>query len=180
VTAGHSAADATILFSHIQDLRGSRIVCLPFSDYCDPLIEGINAWSALVAPLLAFNAPVRLRCLRNTLPDDDARFTLFKRARWHAVDLADTASVVRLQYPNVTPWLALDATKVVTDRYLAALREFALDDTQPPVLTALFLLEEPVSPKPWRAAAVGAAIGMLLAAAGAIMWARPWRTIRQT
>ena len=25
---------ATLLFGHIRDVRGDRIVCLPFSDYC--------------------------------------------------------------------------------------------------------------------------------------------------
>jgi CelD/BcsL family acetyltransferase involved in cellulose biosynthesis len=87
IPANHGAADAAILFSHIRDVRGSRIVCLPFSDYCDPLIEDASAWSELVEPLLTLTSPVRLRCLWNSLPSGDARFTLYKRAKWHAIDL---------------------------------------------------------------------------------------------
>lgn len=90
VRSGHGAVDATILFSYIRDIRGSRIVCLPFSDYCDPLVEDRRTWQELMDPLVALNAPIRLRCLRNFLPDDDLRFTLYKRAKWHAIDLDRT------------------------------------------------------------------------------------------
>ena len=86
--ARSSNADAAILFSHIRDLRGSRIVCLPFSDYCDPLVEDADLWIELVEPILLMNAPTRLRCLRNSLPSRDPRFILYKRAKWHGIDLA--------------------------------------------------------------------------------------------
>lgn len=81
-------ADAAILYSHIQDLRGSRTVCLPFSDYCDPLVEDADLWIELVEPLLLINAPIRMRCLRNSLPSRDPRFILYKRAKWHGINLA--------------------------------------------------------------------------------------------
>jgi hypothetical protein len=87
VPARSSHADAAILFSHIQDLRGSRIVCLPFSDYCDPLVEDADRWIELVEPLLLIEAPIRMRCLRNSLPSRDRRFVLCKRAKWHGIDL---------------------------------------------------------------------------------------------
>jgi CelD/BcsL family acetyltransferase involved in cellulose biosynthesis len=79
--------DAALPFSHVRDLRGSRVVCLPFSDYCDPLVEDAETWMDLIAPVLALNAPVSLRCLRNTIPAQDARFKLRARALWHGVDL---------------------------------------------------------------------------------------------
>jgi Uncharacterized protein involved in methicillin resistance len=81
--AGHGA----ILFSHICDLRGERVVCLPFADYCDPLVGEATSWKELIEPILRRNAPVRLRCLRNSLPAQDARFTLQRRGKWHGIDL---------------------------------------------------------------------------------------------
>lgn len=88
VSGSGSNADAAVLFSHIQDLRGNRIVCLPFSDYCDPLVGDSDVWNELVEPLLLIEAPIRMRCLRNSLPSRDPRFILYKRAKWHGVNLA--------------------------------------------------------------------------------------------
>lgn len=82
---GH--VEAALLFSHVRDLRGERILCLPFSDYCDPLVEGAASWGELVEPLLHLGVPVRLRCLRNNIPGGDSRFTPHKRAKWHGADL---------------------------------------------------------------------------------------------
>ncbi len=79
--------EAAILFSHVRDLRGERVVCLPFSDYCDPLVADPAAWDELVEPLFGFGAPIRLRCLRNSVPDRDPRFERAKHAKWHGADL---------------------------------------------------------------------------------------------
>jgi CelD/BcsL family acetyltransferase involved in cellulose biosynthesis len=79
--------DAALPFSHVRDIRGSRVICLPFSDYCDPLVDDAGIWADLIAPVLALNAPISLRCLRNTIPVQDTRFKLRARALWHAVDL---------------------------------------------------------------------------------------------
>jgi Acetyltransferase (GNAT) domain len=62
-------------------------VCLPFSDYCDPLVDDASSWKELVEPLLLINAPVRFRCLRNALVAHDTRFTLCRTAKWHGIDL---------------------------------------------------------------------------------------------
>jgi hypothetical protein len=78
---------AALLFSYIHDLRGDRIVCLPFSDYCDPLVDHANVWNDLVEPLIPLEVPIRLRCLRNRLPAQDPRFMLSRTAKWHGTDL---------------------------------------------------------------------------------------------
>lgn len=80
--------DAAIPFCQISDLRGERVVCLPFSDYCDPLVEDVASWNELIEPILALAKPVTLRCLRNHVPLEDDRFTLTNRAVWHGIDLA--------------------------------------------------------------------------------------------
>lgn len=81
------STDSAIFFSRVCDLRGDRIVCLPFSDYCDPLVEDNESWNELIEPLLAFSLPVMLRCLHNELPLNDTRFSTVRQAMWHGVDL---------------------------------------------------------------------------------------------
>ena len=88
VSTSQGKAESAILFSRVSDLRGDRIVCLPFSDYCDPLVEDAKSWNELIEPILGFALPVTLRCLHNELPVNDTRFTTVRRAMWHAVDLA--------------------------------------------------------------------------------------------
>jgi capsular polysaccharide biosynthesis protein len=87
------------------------------------------------------------------------------------------SSIVRLQYEDPDPARALEITIAVTERYLSVLQELASqEDIRLRVLTPPFLLEEPVSPEPLRAAAVGAVVGMALAIIGIILWVQPWRT----
>jgi CelD/BcsL family acetyltransferase involved in cellulose biosynthesis len=78
---------AAVLFGRLRDLRGDRVVCLPFSDYCDPLVEDFPTWSKIIEPLFGFAAPIRLRCLHNSIPSQDGRFRAASHAKWHAVDL---------------------------------------------------------------------------------------------
>lgn len=87
VAGRHNAVENAILFSHVSDLRGDRVVCLPFSDYCDPLVEGGEAWDELVEPILALGLPVTLRCLRHEHALRDHRFAMVGEALWHGVDL---------------------------------------------------------------------------------------------
>lgn len=94
-------------------------------------------------------------------------------------ELIRNSSVVRLHYEHANPALALDISRAITDSYVATLQNLSSEETRVRILTPPFVLEEPVSPKPLRAAAVGAAIGMMLAAAGVTLWIQPWRTARQ-
>ena len=87
VRGGGGGLDSALLFSHVSDLRGDRIVCGPFCDYCDPLVDDADAWRDIVAPVLALRLPVTLRCLRNDAPAQDPRFAVAGRAAWHGVDL---------------------------------------------------------------------------------------------
>ena len=80
-------ADGAILFSQLSDLRGERIVCGPFSDYCDPLTSDVETWCELVAPLISLGVPITLRCLCNQLPATDERFVKVSEAAWHGIDL---------------------------------------------------------------------------------------------
>lgn len=85
--ANGNKIDGAVLFSHVTDMRGERVLSLPFSDYCDPLIEDSSAWDELIVPILDLGVPVALRCLRNDLPARDGRFAVEGRALWHGIDL---------------------------------------------------------------------------------------------
>jgi CelD/BcsL family acetyltransferase involved in cellulose biosynthesis len=78
---------AGIPFGRIVDVRGERIVTLPFSDYCDPLAGEIDHWQRLTEPLVGTHSPFTIRCLHNSLPLADSRFKLVNKAKWHGLDL---------------------------------------------------------------------------------------------
>jgi CelD/BcsL family acetyltransferase involved in cellulose biosynthesis len=86
----HGKVEDAILFSQISDLRGERIVCLPFSDYCDPLVEDFELWNELIEPILKLRVPVTLRCLNNETPEKDPRFKTVGRAMWHGIELGQS------------------------------------------------------------------------------------------
>lgn len=78
---------AGIPFGRIQDIMGKRIVSLPFSDYCDPLVNSRDEWDGLIERLLAEDCPVAVRCLHNSFPLADERFAPANKAKWHGLDL---------------------------------------------------------------------------------------------
>lgn len=78
---------AGIAFGLIEDMMDPRIVSLPFSDFCDPLVEDREDWNCLIDGLLGNGHRINLRCLHNQVPLGDERFALVNRAKWHCVDL---------------------------------------------------------------------------------------------
>jgi CelD/BcsL family acetyltransferase involved in cellulose biosynthesis len=78
---------AGIPYCRITDMLGERIVTLPFSDYCDPLVSDAECWRSLVDRLVPEQRPINVRCLHNDLPLSDERFALVKQAKWHRLDL---------------------------------------------------------------------------------------------
>ncbi len=79
--------EAGMHFCEISDIRGERIVSLPFSDYCDPIASDWDQWSAMRDPLLQAGQPINMRCLHNDIPLGDSEFSQPKRAKWHGIDL---------------------------------------------------------------------------------------------
>lgn len=78
---------AGIPFCRVSDVKGDRVVSLPFSDYCDPLVDDKATWRLLIDELIQQGCRINLRCLRNTLPLEDERFSCESQAKWHALDL---------------------------------------------------------------------------------------------
>lgn len=78
---------AGIPYCRVADMQGERIVSLPFSDFCDPLVSTSEEWQALSGKLLEHGLPVANRSLHNTIPLNDPRLPQTKRAKWHGLNL---------------------------------------------------------------------------------------------
>lgn len=78
---------AGIAYCEIDDMMGPRIVSLPFSDFCDPLVSTPDQWNRLIDELLDEGLPIATRCLHSRIPLDDGRLALVKQAKWHGLDL---------------------------------------------------------------------------------------------
>jgi lipid II:glycine glycyltransferase (peptidoglycan interpeptide bridge formation enzyme) len=78
---------AGMAFCEIRDICGNRVVSLPFSDSCDPLVADRAEWNEIVDTLQRLEHPVHVRVLHNGIPLGDPRFVPINRARWHGLDL---------------------------------------------------------------------------------------------
>lgn len=76
-----------LAYGRIEDMMDPRIASLPFSDFCDPLVNNPDDWDALFTRLLAEDCRLNLRCLHNDLPLSEERLTFVNRAKWHCIDL---------------------------------------------------------------------------------------------
>lgn len=79
---------AGVPFCHISDMRGERVATLPFSDYCDPLLDSSDSWNLLSNALLEKQLPYTVRCLHSSIPLADPKLQMVKQANWHGVDLS--------------------------------------------------------------------------------------------
>jgi CelD/BcsL family acetyltransferase involved in cellulose biosynthesis len=81
------AVVAGLPYCAIDDVRGSRLVTLPFSDFCDPVGAEATAWAPISHHLTSFGRPVRLRTLRSRCAVADQAFTAVGEAAWHGLEL---------------------------------------------------------------------------------------------
>ncbi len=86
---GNNAPLAGVPYIKIDDMLSARIACLPFSDYCDPIVENSTDWEKLCSELISMQCPVTIRCLHNNAPLEDGRFKIIKQAKWHGLKLND-------------------------------------------------------------------------------------------
>ena len=70
----------------IDDVRGARLVGLPFSDFCGPLLAAPDAWEPLAGALLAHETPVRFRSLDAVPLLAHANVAEAARLLWHGLD----------------------------------------------------------------------------------------------
>ena len=78
---------AGLLYIEINDMLSPRIVSIPFSDYCDPIINNIDEWKKLSQKIIDKKKSISIRCLHNEIPHNDNRFKLVNKARWHGINL---------------------------------------------------------------------------------------------
>jgi capsular polysaccharide biosynthesis protein len=81
------------------------------------------------------------------------------------VEVIESSGVMRFQYVDESSPTALTVLKMVIERYLLLVRQFEqAEGGSHLLLTPPFAIEGPVSPRPLRAAALGALAGFLLGA----------------
>lgn len=73
---------------HINDLRGDRLVSLPFSDRAEPIVSDRAAWPSLIEDPLNAKVPLTIRCLDGAAPTSDPLFVRTGEAAWHGTALA--------------------------------------------------------------------------------------------
>lgn len=81
-------------YSTLSDIRGERVVCTPFSDFCDPLIRTEAGWNEFANHLRSFDRPVTVRPFINDLAIADSSFEQRRELLWHGVDLTNGADHV--------------------------------------------------------------------------------------
>ncbi len=85
---------AGMVYAEIEDLMDPRIVSLPFSDFCDPIVSDQIDWNRIVDGLAAGGRRIHLKCLRSRIPTTDERFEETSSLFWHAVDTTrDTETI---------------------------------------------------------------------------------------
>ena len=83
--AGDPRAGLTVCA--LDEPGGRRTVSMPFSDYCDPLVDDSDQWNRLTAGLTGAAHPLSIRCLHNRVVREDSRLVCIGRARWHGLDV---------------------------------------------------------------------------------------------
>ncbi|WP_170981137.1 GNAT family N-acetyltransferase [Mycolicibacterium sp. CR10] len=71
----------------ISDIRGDRLVSLPFSDRAEPVVSDATAWRSLVGDAMSGDTPLSIRCLDDSEPATDVRFIPTGQAAWHCTPL---------------------------------------------------------------------------------------------
>lgn len=91
---GDSQPTAGIVYAEIHDFLDPRIVSLPFSDFCDPIVEDAADWNVLVEDLLVAGHRVGFRCLHNEVPLSDPRLQPVETLGWHCIDLTEDSEQI--------------------------------------------------------------------------------------
>jgi len=90
-----------------------------------------------------------------------------------AATMVQGSTLMRIEYHDVDAERIIRVLEGVTLGYLGLLRDIALiEGASHRILSAPYLLEEPVSPRPIRAAAIGAVVGLAVAFAGLVILAQ--------
>lgn len=86
---GHTVAG--MAYVPVEDIRGRRLVSLPFSDFCDPLSTDPPGLAALADSLLATGERAQMRCLRTPVEMLGEHWEETGTLAWHRVDASRSA-----------------------------------------------------------------------------------------
>lgn len=89
-----SEPDGSAYYAVLSDIRGERVICTPFSDFCDPTLTTGPGWREFTAHLRSFQRPVTIRPFRNRLAIEDHSFEQRRELLWHGIDLGNGAEQV--------------------------------------------------------------------------------------
>jgi CelD/BcsL family acetyltransferase involved in cellulose biosynthesis len=78
---------AGLAYALIDDVFGRRRVSLPFSDFCDPLVDHQAHWDALTDDLLDERVPFSFKPLFDDVAHRDPRLAERGRVKWHRADV---------------------------------------------------------------------------------------------
>lgn len=78
---------AGMAYARVADHKGERLLSLPFSDFCDPLVNNREDWNQVVEPLIDSGLPISLRCVHSDVVPGDQRFPEVGKAKWHGLAL---------------------------------------------------------------------------------------------
>jgi CelD/BcsL family acetyltransferase involved in cellulose biosynthesis len=79
----------------VTDLRGDRLISMPFSDRAEPVVADPVTWFALADDALRGDAPLQIRCLDSAVPTNDTRFVRTSEAAWHCTPLGAPLAELR-------------------------------------------------------------------------------------
>jgi len=82
-----SRAVGGFAYAELDDIRGQRLISVPFCDYLDPVVDSDEQWHELVDPLVERGLPVQLKVLNAQTPRNDPRFEHVHELAWHQTDL---------------------------------------------------------------------------------------------
>lgn len=155
-----AAAGAYLVASRIEKTYAARSEILFHLARGGDVAERFLATQSVVAQSRAVLTPVARKLL---VPVE----ALEERLK---VEFPKGSSVMRLQYADPDGAAALDVVRAVTDQYLTALRQIEVaEGGGHQLFVPPYLLDEPVWPQPLQAAAVGAAVGLAIAAAALVL-----------
>jgi CelD/BcsL family acetyltransferase involved in cellulose biosynthesis len=84
----------------ISDIRGDRIVSLPFSDRAEPFVADPATWSLLSDAVLHAGVPLTIRCLDDAAPTVDRRLVRTGEAAWQATPLGRPLAELRQSFSS--------------------------------------------------------------------------------
>lgn len=84
---GSGAIVAGVPYAQIEDIRGSRTVVLPFSDFTIPIATDAAPWEKLIEPLVDLGNPIVVQTVATGAVADDERFSAELQTVRHSITL---------------------------------------------------------------------------------------------